>query len=143
MIEAVGNREELSNNRLAIGGKSMGGRIASQVAAAGNHRFAALVFLGYPLHPPGRPDRLRVAHLPEVKAPMLFIQGSRDAFGTPDELRPIIDGLAPPADLYIVEGADHSFKVPNKSGIKQDDVYRELQDHIASWLKNLSGQRDQ
>ena len=89
----------------------MGGRIASQVAAAGAGELAGLVFLGYPLHPPGRPDRLRAAHLPAVNAPMLFVQGSRDAFGTPDELQPIIAPLRPPAELYVVEGGDHSFKV--------------------------------
>jgi uncharacterized protein len=143
VIEAVGGCAELRDNRLAIGGKSMGGRIASQVAAAGNYRLAALVFLGYPLHPPGRPDRLRATHLSQIKAPMLFVQGSRDAFGTPEEVRPIISRLDPPADLHVVEGGDHSFKVLKKYGIKQEDVYRELQDYIASWLRNLSGQRDQ
>jgi uncharacterized protein len=136
VIEAVLNRGELRDNRLAIGGKSLGGRIASQVAARNGGELLALVFLGYPLHPPGRPDRLRVAHLPDVKAPMLFIQGSRDAFGTPDELRPIINQLRPPAGLYVIEGGDHSFKVAKKSGIKQEDVYREIQDHIATWLRD-------
>jgi uncharacterized protein len=66
---------------------------------------------------------------------MLFVQGSRDAFGTPDELRPIIDPLPARADLHVVEGGDHSFKVPKKSGIKQQDVYRKIQDHIASWMR--------
>jgi uncharacterized protein len=135
VIEAVGNCEELSNNRLAIGGKSMGGRIASQLAARDVGELIGLVFLGYPLHPPGRPDRLRAAHLSKVKVPMLFIQGSRDPFGTPDELRPIIDRLDPPADLYVIEDGDHSFKVPKKSGMKEEDVYRNIQDHISSWLR--------
>lgn len=139
VIEAVLNREELSNNRLAIGGKSMGGRIASRVAARAVGELLGLVFLGYPLHPPGRPDRLRAKHLWQIKAPMLFIQGSRDAFGTSDELRPIINQLHPPSELYAVEGGDHSFKVPKKSGIKQEDVYRNIQDDIASWLRKLSG----
>ena len=121
----------------------MGGRIASQVAARGVGELLGLVFLSYPLHPPGRPDRLRAKHLSETKAPMLFIKGSRDAFGTPDELRPIINRLDPPAELYAVEGGDHSFKVPKKSDIKQQDVHRKIQDYIASWLRNLSGQRDQ
>ena len=143
VMEAVRNREELGDNRLAIGGKSMGGRIASQVAARAVGELLGLVFLGYPLHPPGRPDRLRAKHLSEIKAPMLFVQGSRDAFGTPDELRPIINPLNSAAELYIVEGGNHSFKVPKKSGIKQEDVYRKMQHYIASWLGNLSGQRDQ
>jgi uncharacterized protein len=137
VIEAVLNVLEFKENRLAIGGKSMGGRIASQVAAAEAGPVAGLVFLGYPLHPPGRPDRLRAEHLSRVKAPMLFVQGSRDAFGTPDELRPIIDRLAVRVDLHVVEGGDHSFKVPRKSGVRQDEVYRQIQDFIASWLRRM------
>jgi predicted alpha/beta-hydrolase family hydrolase len=122
---------------LAIGGKSMGGRIASQVAAAGIGDLAGLVFLGYPLHPPGRPDRLRAKHLSDIKAPMLFVQGSRDAFGTPDELRPIVTPLEPPADVYPVEGGDHSFKVRKGAGVSQEDIYRAIQDHIAAWLHEV------
>jgi predicted alpha/beta-hydrolase family hydrolase len=105
VIDTVRERGLCAPVRLAIGGKSMGGRIASQVAAGNVGEFAGLVFLGYPLHPPGRTDRLRAAHLPDVKAPMLFVQGSRDAFGTPEELRPIIEQIGPRADLFVVEGA--------------------------------------
>jgi predicted alpha/beta-hydrolase family hydrolase len=123
------------SEKLAIGGKSMGGRIASQVAAAGLGDLAGLVFLGYPLHPPARPDRLRAAHLSRVKAPMLFVQGSRDAFGTPDELQPIIKELDPSADLYVVEGGDHSFKVPKGLGVRQQDIYGAVQDRIETWLR--------
>ena len=137
VIEAV--REQMNSGRdaLAIGGKSMGGRIASQVAAAGIGDLAGLVFLGYPLHPPGRPDRLRAKHLSDIKAPMLFVQGSRDAFGTPDELRPIVTPLEPPADVYPVEGGDHSFKVRKGAGVSQEDIYRAIQDHIAAWLHEV------
>ena len=131
VIEVV-REQKKSRNALAIGGKSMGGRIASQVAASGIGELAGLVFLGYPLHPPGRPDRLRAKHLSDIQAPMLFVQGSRDAFGTPDELRPIVTSLEPPAGLYVVEGGDHSFKV--RKGAGQDDTYRAIQDHIAAWL---------
>jgi len=126
---------------LAIGGKSMGGRIASQVAAGDTGDLAGLVFLGYPLHPPGRPDRLRAAHLQDVKAPMLFVQGSRDAFGTPAELEPIISQLEPPADLFVVDGGDHSFKVPKSIGVKQQDVYRAVQDRIETWLRLIVASR--
>jgi predicted alpha/beta-hydrolase family hydrolase len=115
----------------------MGGRIASQVAAGGTGDLAALVLLGYPLHPPGRPDRLRAAHLRDVKAPMLFVQGSRDPFGTPAELQPIVSRLAPTADLFVVEGGDHSFKVPKSAGVKQQDVHRAIQDRIETWLRML------
>ena len=125
------------NDKLAIGGKSMGGRIASQVAAGDVGDLAGLVFLGYPLHPPGRPDRLRAAHLRDVKAPMLFVQGSRDAFGTPAELQPILTRLEPAADLFVVEGGDHSFKVPKSAGVRQQDVYRAIQDRIETWLRMI------
>jgi uncharacterized protein len=135
VIEAVHERIKSTGDGLAIGGKSMGGRIASQLAAAGVGDLAGLVFLGYPLHPPGRPDHLRAKHLMAIKAPMLFVQGSRDAFGTPDELRPIITQLEPPADLYVVQGGDHSFKVPKRSAIRQEAVYGAIQDHIAAWLR--------
>jgi uncharacterized protein len=135
VIETVRAHKKLARNRLAIGGKSMGGRIASQVAAAGVSDLAGLIFLGYPLHPPGKPEKLRAEHLPKIKAPMLFVQGSRDVFGTPEELRPIIKKLNPRTALYVVEGGDHSFKVPKSAGITQEEVYRAVQDEIARWLK--------
>src|SRR6266478_2414724 len=130
VIAAVREQMMSSGDRLAIGGKSMVGRIASQVAAAGIDDLASLVFLGYPLHPPGRPDRLRAAHLPDIKAPMLFVQGSGDAFGTPAELQPIIGRLQSLAELFVVEWGDHSFKVPKSAGLRQQDVYRAVQDRI-------------
>jgi uncharacterized protein len=136
VIDAVRAHDKLGGNRLAIGGKSMGGRIASQVAAAGVRDLAGLVFLGYPLHPPGKPNQLRAKHLPDVTAPMLFVQGARDAFGTPDELRPILKTLAAPAELHIVDGADHSFKVPKSAGVAQADIYKTIQDRIDNWLRD-------
>ena len=83
--------------KLVIGGKSMGGRIASQVAAATPAGIDGLLFLGYPLHPPGRPEQLRSRHLPRIQVPMLFVQGSRDAFGTPEELAPVVENFRPPS----------------------------------------------
>ena len=141
VIETVRSRTSSNAGRLAIGGKSMGGRIASQVAAGEAQGLAGLVFLGYPLHPPGRPDRLRVAHLGDVKAPMLFVQGTRDPFGTPTELQPIISQLDPAADLFAVEGGDHSFKVPKSAGVRQQDVYRAIQDRIETWLRMIVSSR--
>jgi predicted alpha/beta-hydrolase family hydrolase len=136
VIEAATNSKKLKGNRLAIGGKSMGGRIASQVAAeaAGAPEIAALVFLGYPLHPPGRPDKLRDAHLPQIKAPMLFIQGSRDGFGSPEELRATIKKHHLNATLHVIEGGDHSLKVPKSLGIPQEQIYEMTMDEIAGWL---------
>ena len=135
VIEAVRSRKKLARNRLAIGGKSMGGRIASHVAAAGVGDLAGLVFLGYPLHPPGNPEKVRSKHLPLIKSPMLFVQGSRDTFGTADELRPIVKKLSG-ATLHVIEGGDHSLKVPRSAGKTQEEVYRAVQDEIARWLKS-------
>ena len=137
VIEAATRNKKLKGNRLAIGGKSMGGRIASQVAAEPEsaEEIAALVFLGYPLHPPGRPDKLRDVHLPQIKAPMLFIQGSRDGFGSPDELRATIKKHHLNATLHIIEGGDHSLKVPKSLGIPQEQIYEMTMDEIAGWLK--------
>ena len=142
VIAAVRPQMMSSADRLVIGGKSMGGRIASQVAAAGVGDLAGLVFLGYPLHPPGRPDRLRAAHLPDIKVPMLFVQGERDAFGTPEELRPIMSRLEPSPDLYVVADGDHSFKVPKRAGVTQGvtqkDIHNAVQDHVAAWLRKTA-----
>lgn len=133
VIETV--RKRIGPGELVIGGKSMGGRIASQIAAAGDPAVAGLVFLGYPLHPPGKFDQLRAKHLSEIKVPMLFVQGSRDPFGRPDELRPIIRKLKVRADLDVVAGGDHSFKVLKRAGITQEDTYKAALDHIELWLR--------
>jgi len=134
VIETVAHRKG-ARARLAIGGKSMGGRIASQVAAAGAPDVAGLVLLGYPLHPPGKKDQLRDKHLPQIKAPMLFVQGSRDAFGTPAELQPILKTLKVPAELYEIAGGDHSFKVLKSAGVPQEEGYKAVQDRIDQWLR--------
>jgi predicted alpha/beta-hydrolase family hydrolase len=106
-------RQELAGRgALFIGGKSLGGRMASHLAAEGEAGIAGLVCLGYPLHPPGRPDQLRISHLPQIKIPVLIVQGSRDAFGTPDEIRKHVTGIR--LELEVVEGGDHSFKQPKK-----------------------------
>ena len=115
VIDAV--RSRLRPDRLFIGGKSMGGRIATQVAAQAEVEVDGLLLLGYPLHPPGKPNQLRAAHLPRVRAPMLFVQGSRDPFGGPEELAPFIHGLAPGTRLFAVEGGDHSLATPRSSGV--------------------------
>lgn len=134
VIEAAAKNTKLKGNKLAVGGKSMGGRIGSQVAAAGSSKISALVFLGYPLHPPGNLEKMRDAHLPEIKAPMLFLQGSRDTFGTTEELRAVIKKHKLPATLYEIEGGDHSFKVPKSVGLTQEQVHELAMDEIARWL---------
>jgi predicted alpha/beta-hydrolase family hydrolase len=140
VIEAATKHKKLKGSRLVIGGKSMGGRIASQVAAQPDSaaQISALVFLGYPLHAPGRPDKLRDAHLPQIKAPMLFIQGERDAFGTADELRATIKKHRLSATVHVVEGGDHSLKVPKNSG-PQNQIYEGVMDKIYQWLMAGTG----
>jgi uncharacterized protein len=138
----TGSRAAADRGKLVIGGKSMGGRIASQVAAAGEEGVAGLVFLGYPLHPPGRPDKLRSAHLAGIRVPMLFVQGTRDAFGTPDELRTVLADVRTATELCVVDGGDHSFKVPKRGALPQDQVYDIALDEIVRWLRaNVSGGR--
>jgi uncharacterized protein len=97
------------------GGKSMGGRISSQVAAKSGFAPApaGLIFFGYPLHPPGKPEQRRDAHLPAIRVPMLFLHGSRDPFGTPEEMTELAGGLKG-ARLHLVEGGDHSLEVRHR-----------------------------
>jgi hypothetical protein len=137
LIGAVRDRPGTGARPIFIGGKSMGGRMATHVAA--RHAPAAgpiagLVLLGYPLHPPGRPEQLRDAHLPRIAAPLLFVQGERDTFGTPEELRPILARLHAPAELMVVEGGDHSFAVRRASGRTATGVRETLLDRIAAWI---------
>ncbi len=95
---------------LLVGGRSMGGRMASMAVAEGMPA-AGLVFLAYPLHPPGRPEKIRDAHLYQVPVPMLFVQGTRDPFAQPDLLRGVLARLGTRAELVAIEGGDHGFKV--------------------------------
>jgi len=123
---------------LFIGGKSMGGRIASHVAAQGVEGVSGLVFLGYPLHPPGRPQQRRDAHLPAIAQPMLFVQGSRDEFGTAGDIRELLPRLNPHAQLFEVADGDHSFKVRVKTtGKKQDAVFTEIFDRVETFIRSV------
>lgn len=133
-IDAVRARSDFAARRLFIGGKSMGGRIATQVAARKEVEVAGLVLLGYPLHPPGKPLQLRSAHLSAVRAPMLFVQGSRDPFGTPEELGPIARNLVPGTRLFVVEGGDHSLAVPKGRGESHDAVFGRVADEVARFM---------
>jgi predicted alpha/beta-hydrolase family hydrolase len=138
VVAAVRARASLARGRFVIGGKSMGGRIASQIAAEGVADLAGLLFLGYPLHPPGRPAMLRAAHLARIQEPMLFVQGTRDAFGTPEELAPVLAPLGRRARICTVEGGDHSFAVARRGPVPQEAVFARAQDEIAGWLGALS-----
>jgi predicted alpha/beta-hydrolase family hydrolase len=137
VIKTALTHRKLKKNRLVIGGKSMGGRIASQVAAVAPEGISGLVFLGYPLHPPGRLDKMRDEHLPNISAPMLFVQGARDTFGTEEEIRAVIKRLRLPAQIYVIAGGDHSFKAPKSLGIPQPEIYEMIMDKVSEWVRDL------
>ena len=117
--------------RLFIGGKSMGGRMATHLAAQGLQPLSGVVVFGYPLHPPGKPDQLRVAHLPAITVPVLIIQGERDTFGGPQEFQPHLATMAAPVTLHVVPGGDHSLVVRSK---KRDEAMRGVLDVAAGWM---------
>jgi hypothetical protein len=138
-IDAVREQVETARRSLFIGGKSMGGRIATQVAAADPHLdLGGLVLLGYPLHPPGKPEQRRDKHLTAIARPMLFVQGNRDAFGTPAELAPIVGALQPPSVLHVVANGDHSFKLSRKDPKAQAAVYADVQRAIITFIVQTS-----
>jgi predicted alpha/beta-hydrolase family hydrolase len=141
VIEAARSYSAFAGNKVFIGGKSMGGRIASQLAAAGDETAAAIsgvVLLGYPLHPPGKPEQLRVAHLPDIRVPVLVVQGERDPFGSPDELRPHFAKVAGPVVVNVIERGDHSLAPPKGAARSADQVHSEIQDAIAAWMADRS-----
>jgi uncharacterized protein len=129
-------RSTLACRRLALGGKSMGGRIASQAVASGVSA-EALVFLGYPLHSPGRPEKVRDRHLPGIKCPMLFLQGTRDVFARWDLIEAVVGRLGDEARLERFEEADHSFGVPKRSGRSSADVEADLFGRLIAWLTSV------
>ena len=131
-------RQHFGRAGVFIGGKSMGGRIATHLAAAddaGALGIQGVVALGYPLHPPGKPQQLRAEHLPRIKVPLLIVQGERDPFGTPDELQPILRALTTPVTLHVVEGGDHSLAPSRKTAAAF--TYEQLQHFIAQWMKDV------
>ena len=139
VIDTVRAEVASARSRLVIGGKSMGGRMATHVAAADDQlRLAGLVLLGYPLHPPGKPHQRRDRHLPSIGRPMLLVQGSRDAFGTPSELAPIVATLVPTPTLHVVANGDHSFTVPRTNPIGQAAVIEDVQRTIVDWIRCLT-----
>src|SRR4051812_31817341 len=139
VIERVGAEVDSARRSLFIGGKSMGGRIASQVAGADpTPALNGLVLLGYPLHPPGKPTERPDKHLPAIARPILFVQGTRDAFGTPIELSPVVARLQPQPTLHVVAQGDHSFKLPHKNPAAQAGVYADVQRAIVAFIDVLA-----
>jgi len=132
-------RAELGSelNRLVIGGRSMGGRAGSMLAAEG---FAAdgLLLLAYPLHPPGKPEQLRDAHLPRITMPVLCFSGTRDPFCTPDIMRRVLTTVRTPWEMHWLDGADHSFHVLKSSGRTDAEVLAEVGDVSDRWLTGIS-----
>jgi predicted alpha/beta-hydrolase family hydrolase len=122
----------------------MGGRMATMVAAAADagteqvaQPIAGVVALGYPLHPPGRPDQLRVAHFATLRTPLLVVQGTRDDFGSPDELAPHLAPLGARATIHPVDRGDHSFKVTGLPKGTQGSVLDGILDTVAAWCRAL------
>jgi predicted alpha/beta-hydrolase family hydrolase len=134
-FEFVKSHPRFGTPRIVAGGKSMGGRIASQIAADGLFPAKALVFLGYPLHPPGRKDQLRDAHLYRLTVPMLFFAGTRDPLCDLGLLKPVVGRLQAPTVLEVVEGGDHSFVLPKSSKISEEQVYNGILKRTIAWLK--------
>ena len=128
----------LELRRVVLGGKSLGGRVASIVASKGL-ACDGLVFLGYPLHPPGNKKALRDTHLSAVKVPMLFLQGTRDPLCDLGLLRPVVAHLSRRATLHVVDGGDHSLDLPKSYKRDREDVWAELVDSIDDWLGHASG----
>lgn len=134
-LDAIAALEQAgaSRARLAIGGKSLGGRIASLVADA--QQVAGLVCLGYPFHPPGRPERLRTAHLERIATPTLICQGTRDPFGLPTEV--VRYRISPAVELHWIDDGDHSFKPPRHSSRTDDQNWSAVVDRVVEFMRGL------
>jgi hypothetical protein len=124
---------------LFAGGKSLGGRMTSTAAAqAPLPGVRGLVFLGFPLHASGEPGSARGAHLQQVDLPMLFLQGTRDALADLTHMRRLCESLGPRARLHVVEGGDHSFHVPKRSGRSDEEALAEIADAVADWTAGVA-----
>ena len=124
-----------SSSQIFAAGKSMGGRIASQLVAEGKLPVSRLILLGYPLHPPGRKEKLRDAHLPNIKVPMLYFAGTRDSLCDLELLKKVLKRLKTPWELEVIEGGDHSFKLPKSFRTPEQKVYDHILAKTIDWLK--------
>jgi uncharacterized protein len=129
-------RAERSPRRLFIGGKSMGGRIGSHLVADGVEA-NGLVYLGYPLHPPGKPERIRDQHLAGISIPQLFVEGTRDPFCPLDTLAEVIGRRRLKADVVAIQGGDHSLKIRKSSGRSTHDAWDEAVGAISTWIAKV------
>ena len=128
--------DERSPSSVFVGGKSMGGRIGSHIVAGGTQA-DGLVYLGYPLHPPGRPERIRDAHLGDIKAPQLFVEGTRDPFCPLETLAEIIGKRRLKADVVVIDDGDHSLKVRKSSGRSTTQAWDEAIGAISTWIARV------
>ena len=131
-------RAEFAGVPRVAAGKSMGGRIATQLVATGGLAPAGLLLLGYPLHPAGRPEKLRDAHLYGLATPLLFFAGTRDSLCNLELLEGVLGRLRAPWELEVVAGGDHSFKVRKCDGVPQPEVYQAIADRAVGWLRALT-----
>jgi predicted alpha/beta-hydrolase family hydrolase len=132
-------RAKVAPERLVLGGRSMGGRMCSQVVGATDDPLPALglVLLGYPLHPPGRPQQLRVEHFPRLHVPTLFVSGTRDSFASPDELQQHAREVPAPVTFHWLDTADHGFKPLKASGRSAADVLDDVARTVVQWVAAL------
>jgi len=137
---AVAKAQQLAKGLPMIaGGKSFGGRMTSQAQATSPlPGVGGLAFLGFPLHPAGQPSDSRAKHLSDVKVPMLFLQGTRDALAALAMLKPVVKGLGKGATLCLFDEADHSFHVPARTGRKDAEVRAEVLDAFAKWAEKVA-----
>ena len=132
----LATQAKVAPERIVLGGRSMGGRICSMVVADGLPS-AGLVLLGYPLHPPGNPEKLRIEHLPKITVPCLFVSGTRDAFGTPDELKRHAKKIKGKVTWHWIETGDHGFKPLKASGLTPASALDAAAQAVVSFVTNL------
>jgi predicted alpha/beta-hydrolase family hydrolase len=135
VFEFLKTNPEFGTSRIVAAGKSMGGRVASQMIADDLLAADGLILLGYPLHAPGKKDQLRDAHLYQIALPMLFFAGTRDSLCDLDLLQAVLKNITASKELEIVEGGDHSFNMLKSSKISQEAVYGRILEKTIQWLK--------
>jgi predicted alpha/beta-hydrolase family hydrolase len=121
--------------KIVAAGKSMGGRVAAQMVAEGLLSASHLIFLGYPLHPPGKKEKLRDSHFDQIEIPMLFFAGTRDSLCDLAALSRVLERLSASWELQIIEGGDHSFRLPKSAGRSQEEVYEQILQKTLKWLE--------
>ncbi len=135
VVRFLKDNPKFGTKKIVSTGKSMGGRVASQMAADGELQADCLIFLGYPLHPPGKKDQLRDAHLYELRVPLLFFAGTRDTFCDLDLLRMVLGRMKSNWDLEVIDGGDHSLGLLKSADMTQSEVYAHVLRTMVDWVK--------